>query len=92
MDFQLADTISVKLIDRNTNKTILEGETVSGKNFPYTRAIEIGLGTKIEIRDTVYEQFICKYKDVIDKKYDIKVKRLNRWWYSVYFGEKKERK
>lgn len=40
------------------------------------------------MRDTEYEEIINN-KAVADK-YNLKVKRLNRWWYSVYFGEKEQ--
>jgi hypothetical protein len=83
-----------KLINKDTNKVVFKGETIPTKDFTVSydaenknRVIEIKAGDVIEVRDTIYEKIINN-KTITDK-YDLNVKRRNRWWYSVYFGEKK---
>lgn len=46
--------------------------------------VEIGL--KIKVRDFIYEQIIND--TIIMENFKLNVKRLNRWWYSVYFDKK----
>lgn len=50
------------------------------------RAIEITVGLKIMVRDFILENL--KNDPYIINNYKLNVKRLNRWWYSVYFDEK----
>lgn len=50
------------------------------------RAVRIEDGLKIKIRDFAYEELLDNKE--INDKFNLNAKRLNRWWYSVYFEEK----
>lgn len=52
----------------------------------YVRVIPLEVGLKIEIRDSTLEDL--KNTPYIQENFKLKIKRLNRWWYSVYFDEK----
>lgn len=51
-------------------------------------AYKITCGSKVEVRDYVYEEIINNEK--LNKDFRMNVKRLNRWWYSIYFGSWEE--
>lgn len=50
------------------------------------KGITLQHGIKIMVRDSIY-QSIINDKSVMDK-YILKTKRLNRWWYSIYFADR----
>ena len=91
MSFQLADNMSVDVIDKNTNKIFFKADTIPIDNFVIyedkkARVIKLDIGTKVEVRESTYKQIIGD--KIITDKYNLEIKRLNRWWYSVCFGEK----
>lgn len=49
-------------------------------------SIKLEVGLKIECRDTVYQNLL--QEKYIQDNFKLNVKRLNRWWYSVYFDRK----
>lgn len=54
------------------------------------KAVEIKHGLKIEVRDYILENI--KNEQYVKDNYNLNIKRLNRWWYSVYFDEKNKGK
>lgn len=48
--------------------------------------IPIEVGLKIEVRDTIYNEL--KNNKYIRDNFKLNVRRLNRWWYSIYFDIK----
>jgi hypothetical protein len=52
------------------------------------RLIPLDVGIKIKCRDYVFNEL--KNKPFIQNNFKLRVKRLNRWWYSIYFDEKCE--
>ena len=71
----------IKLIDGSIH--ILDSDIKQGQ----IRAVPIEVGLKIKMRDYVYKNLINNTD--IQSKFKLNVKRLNRWWYSVYFDELK---
>lgn len=57
---------------------LLRGDTI--------RAIELKVGLKIECREDELNKI--KNEPYIQENFKLNIKRLNRWWYSVYFAEK----
>ena len=51
-------------------------------------AIPINFGVKIRVRDHIYRELINN--EELNKKFWMNPKRLNRWWYSIYFGSWEE--
>lgn len=52
----------------------------------YANITPIQDGLKINIRDYHYKE-LCENED-LQSKFQMNIKRLNRWWYSVYFKER----
>ena len=50
--------------------------------------IPLHVGLNIEVREDIYEEL--KNDPDIQEKFKLNVKRLNRWWYSIYFDKKEE--
>ncbi len=50
------------------------------------RAVELKVGLKIRCRDYMLAKI--KNETYIQENFKLNIKRLNRWWYSVYFAEK----
>lgn len=48
--------------------------------------IELEVGLKIECREEVLNKLKCER--YIQDNFQLNIKRLNRWWYSVYFAER----
>jgi hypothetical protein len=69
------------------NETFLQDNHQS-INEPKIRAIEINVGTKIECRDFKLKEL--QENEYIKSNFKLNIKRLNRWWYSVYFDNKQE--
>jgi len=53
------------------------------KNNNIKYAVPITHGLKVEMRDYIYEEIINN--QWINENFKLNVKRMNRWWYSVYF-------
>lgn len=49
------------------------------------RLIPIEVGLKISIRDFVLDKLQSDQN--IQSKFKLNIKRINRWWYSVYFDK-----
>ena len=47
------------------------------------KVVEVKHGLKLEIRDSLLK--IIQEEEYIKNNFKLNVKRLNRWWYSVYF-------
>lgn len=61
-------------------------ELLPSNNYP--QVIRIRDGIKITMRDYVYKSILESIETTdIQSKFKLNVKRLNRWWYSVYFDE-----
>jgi hypothetical protein len=43
-------------------------------------------GLKIEVRDTILDQI--QENQFIKDNFQLNIRRLNRWWYSIYFDKK----
>jgi hypothetical protein len=43
-------------------------------------------GLKLEVRESIYEKI--KDEPYIQENFKLNVRRLNRWWYSIYFEKK----
>lgn len=52
-----------------------------------TWCIPIVHGAKIRVRDKIYEEL--KINEDITNRFQLNIKRINRWWYSIYFKERK---
>ena len=50
------------------------------------RVVKVEPGLKITIRDFVLENL--QKEQYIKDNFKLNIKRLNRWWYSVYFDKK----
>jgi hypothetical protein len=50
--------------------------------------VEVKVGLKIECRDYIYKMLLND--SYIQNNFKLNVKRLNRWWYSIYFDFKQE--
>lgn len=56
-------------------------------NKHHARCIEIQVGLKVRVRE---QQLLeLQQSEIINKQFKLNIKRLNRWWYSVYFDELK---
>lgn len=51
----------------------------------FVHAVEVGVGMKLEVRDYFLEEL--KNMPNIKDKFKLNIRRLNRWWYIVYFDE-----
>lgn len=43
-------------------------------------------GLKVEVRDNALKEI--QAEEYIKENFKLNIKRLNRWWYSVYFDKK----
>jgi hypothetical protein len=59
---------------------------VKGKDYEKVFAEEIKVGLKVEVREDIVSTL--KNNEYIKDHFKLTVKRLNRWWYSVYFDKK----
>lgn len=50
------------------------------------RCIPITHGLKLEVRDYTYNSLL--EEELLMSKFEINAKRLNKWWYSIYFKQK----
>lgn len=57
-----------------------------GKGNKKLFAMELKDGAKAEVRDYILKEFESNL--YIQENYKLNIKRLNRWWYSVYFAKK----
>lgn len=62
------------------------GECIRGKVRDFVPAVKLEVGLKIECRDYVYQNLL--QEKYIQDNFKLNVRRLNRWWYSVYFDKK----
>lgn len=47
------------------------------------KVIEVRHGLKLEIRDSLLK--IIQEEEYIKNNFKLNIRRINRWWYSVYF-------
>lgn len=47
------------------------------------KVVEVKDGLKLEIRDNLLK--IIQEEEYIKNNFKLNIKRINRWWYSVYF-------
>lgn len=50
------------------------------------KAVEIQVGLKIRTRDFILREI--QENEYIKENFKLNIRRLNRWWYSVYFDKK----
>lgn len=50
------------------------------------KIVKIEKGLKVEIRDNTLKEI--QADEYIKENFKLNIKRLNRWWYSVYFDNK----
>lgn len=62
------------------------GESTRGKVRGFVPVAKLEVGLKIECRDYIYQSLL--QQKYIQDNFKLNVKRLNRWWYSVYFDKK----
>ena len=63
--------------------TIIQGKENKDRVFAHPLVV----GLKVKVRENILE--LLKETIYIQKNFKLNIKRLNRWWYSVYFDEKK---
>ena len=51
-------------------------------------AMKVEVGTKVVVRDFIYNEIIKN--EYINNNFILKAKRLNRWYYDIYFNGKGE--
>ena len=56
-------------------------------NNDFSQCVPIKVGLKIRVDQQMLDKL--QSDDYIQSKFKLNVKRLNRWWYSVYFDELK---
>lgn len=49
------------------------------------RAVPVEVGLKVSVRDCVLNDL--KDNSYIQQNFKLNIKRINRWWYSVYFDK-----
>lgn len=49
-------------------------------------AVPIQIGTKIEVKEDILHQLQSNI--YIQENFKLNIRRLNRWWYSVYFAKR----
>jgi hypothetical protein len=54
-------------------------------NDNMARVIPLEVGSKIECRDFMLEKIVNQ--PIVQNNFKLRIKRLNRWWYSVYFDK-----
>jgi hypothetical protein len=85
--FEVKDTSELRMIDRETDMIVMKCDSYPSDKinigFP---VVEVKHGLKVEVRDKVLE--IIKNHQYVKENFDLNIKRLNRWWYSVYFKDK----
>ena len=47
------------------------------------KVVEVKHGLKLEIRDSLLK--IIQEEEYIKNNFKLNIRRINRWWYSVYF-------
>lgn len=52
------------------------------------KVVKVEHGLKVEIRDSLLK--IIQEEDYIKNNFKLNIKRINRWWYSVYFDKKED--
>lgn len=62
------------------------GECIRGEVRNFMPVIKLEVGLKIKCRDNVYQNLL--QEKYIQDNFKLNVKRLNRWWYSIYFDKK----
>lgn len=62
------------------------GECIKGIVRDFTPVVKLEVGLKIECRDYIYQGLL--QEKYIQDNFKLNAKRLNRWWYSVYFDRK----
>lgn len=67
------------------NEDLYNSEIILENKSNINRVIKIEIGTKIEVRDFVLKQLMDE--PFVKEKFKLNIKRINRWWYSVYFDE-----
>ena len=56
-------------------------------NNDFSQCAPIKVGLKIRVDQQMLDKL--QSDDYIQSKFKLNIKRLNRWWYSVYFDELK---
>jgi hypothetical protein len=64
--------------------TLKQSKEFSNHNKIRVETIQVGM--KIKVKEGVLSEL--KNNEYIQDNFKLNVKRLNRWWYSVYFKEK----
>ena len=52
------------------------------------KIVKIQVGLKITTRDFILKEL--QENEYIRENFKLNIKRLNRWWYSVYFDKKED--
>jgi len=52
------------------------------------KVVEVKHGLKLEIRDSLLK--IIQEEEYIKNNFKLNIRRINRWWYSVYFDKKED--
>jgi hypothetical protein len=89
LKFGIRDVCDITMKRSEDDVAVLRGKNILNESFnleknPLTIKIEEGL--KIEARESIYESL--KNNPYIQNNFKLNVKRLNRWWYSIYFDKK----
>ena len=56
-----------------------------GKGSKKVFGCELKNGVKVEVRDFILKEM--QSNEYITSRFQLNIKRINRWWYSVYFKE-----
>lgn len=91
MEFGIRDVCDITMKKLENDVIVLRGKDVPNEYFNLEAnllTIKIKEGLNIEVREDIYEEL--KNDPDIQEKFKLNVKRLNRWWYSIYFDKKEE--
>ena len=50
------------------------------------RVVDVKVGLKITVKEKTYNELINN--EMLSTRFKLNIKRLNRWWYSIYFDNK----
>lgn len=63
----------------------IDGDLKICLNKERTRFYEISVGDTYKVRDFILNELLLN--ELLNKRFKIVPKRLNRWWYSIYIDK-----
>lgn len=85
--FEILNLSDVTLFNINTNEVIDEIKCLQSVDTTnhFIKAVKVEKGLKVDVRDYILKQW--QEEPYIKENFKLNIKRLNRWWYSVYFDD-----